>query len=443
MIPRIGAGLAPALCFAVLALLLLTACGEKHSAEAKAAAKITAAQQAAMTAVSDIVALMYADAASAGETLQQKVRQLLANPTTANLKAAREAYSAARVAYQPSEFMRFDEAFIKTAPGDDGGLASVDSWEGQVNAWPLDEALIDYVSPAYSGGKPANNASIIGSKQLVINGEQRDTSVIDRELLVSLNEIGGSEANVATGYHAIEFLLWGQDLSQAKGRAGQRPATDYATGAACTGGNCDRRGQYLTVVTELLVADLNAMAAEWQPGNDSSKTLRSDFLSLAPKAATQRLFYGIGSIALGETASERMRVARISNSPEDEHECFSDLSHRVYHADGVGIQAAYRGEYRTANGKTAKGSGLAAVIAAASTEEEVNVSAALDKAMAALGSLRAAGDHGETFDYLIAGNDTNKLVANAEAGLIEFTAALEQAAKALDIRVDSDGGSLF
>ena len=28
-----------------------------------------------------------------------------------------------------------------------------------------------------------------------------------------LHEIGGNEANVATGYHAIEFLLWGQDLT--------------------------------------------------------------------------------------------------------------------------------------------------------------------------------------------------------------------------------------
>ncbi len=51
---------------------------------------------------------------------------------------------------------------------------------------------------------------------------------IDAELIASLNEQGG-ETNISTGWHAIEFLLWGQDLS-ADG-PGARPVTDYTDGA--------------------------------------------------------------------------------------------------------------------------------------------------------------------------------------------------------------------
>ena len=77
----------------------------------------------------------------------------------------------------------------------------------------------------------------------------------------TLHEADGVESNVATGYHAIEFLLWGQDLNGHGDGAGNRPASDFATGAACTGGNCDRRGAYLRAATELLVSHLDWVAS--------------------------------------------------------------------------------------------------------------------------------------------------------------------------------------
>jgi putative iron-regulated protein len=46
---------------------------------------------------------------------------------------------------------------------------------------------------------------------------------------------------VATGYHAIEFLLWGQDLNGTGPGAGNRPWTDYSR-TECSNGHCDRRG---------------------------------------------------------------------------------------------------------------------------------------------------------------------------------------------------------
>ena len=72
-----------------------------------------------------------------------------------------------------------------------------DGPEGLINAWPLDEAYIDYVE-----GDPA--AGVVNDPDTY--------PTIDAELLTSLNEQGG-EANISTGWHAIEFLLWGQDLS--------------------------------------------------------------------------------------------------------------------------------------------------------------------------------------------------------------------------------------
>ena len=77
----------------------------------------------------------------------------------------------------------------------------------------------------------------------------------------TLQEAGDIEANVATGYHAIEFLLWGQDLNGTGPGAGKRPATDYRR-ANCTGGNCDRRAAYLKAATDLLVSDLEEMVGQ-------------------------------------------------------------------------------------------------------------------------------------------------------------------------------------
>ncbi len=80
---------------------------------------------------------------------------------------------------------------------------------------------------------------------LTIGGKKLDTSKITKELLAEkLQEAGGVEANVATGYHAVEFLLWGQDLNGTGPGNGARPASDFDT-KKCTNGNCARRAQYL------------------------------------------------------------------------------------------------------------------------------------------------------------------------------------------------------
>ena len=188
-----------------------------------------------------IAQAMYGDAHATAQALSKAIAAFLAEPTEDTLKAAKAAWVKARVPYQQSEGFRF-------------GNKVVDEWEGKVNAWPLDEGLIDYVDAASYGEtsdeNPLYRANIIGSRSVRVGRKQIDTTQITKKLLAdTLQEAGGVESNVATGYHAVEFLLWGQDLNGTKAGAGARPATDYSL-TNCTHGNCERRRQYLTVATE-------------------------------------------------------------------------------------------------------------------------------------------------------------------------------------------------
>ena len=147
----------------------------------------------------DIALATYEDALTTAKVLKEASLQLVDNPSEETLELARAAWIAARVPYQQSEVFRF-------------GNPVVDDWEGQLNAWPLDEGLIDYVQPTqydYEMGNDGALANIVSNTELTVNGEKLDLNTLTPQLLADLNELGGSEANVATGYHAVEFLLWG------------------------------------------------------------------------------------------------------------------------------------------------------------------------------------------------------------------------------------------
>jgi len=304
----------------------------------------------------------YKDSLESAKVLQAAVDTYVDAPSEANLAAAKAAYKAARKPYSQTEVFRFDEGFVSN--DDKRKIGSIDSWEGQVNAWPLDEALIDYVSDSYEGEYNSSD-NIINSKRITVGSVKQDTSEITPELLVDMAEIGGSEANVTTGYHAIEFLLWGQDTNGVGEGAGKRPVSDYVTAEGqCTSGDivnddvsiCERRGEYLKAATQLLVDDLALMEAQWQP--KSENTLRSDMLARRDDNALRQIMYQMGSLALGELASQRMQVAFVTGSTEDEHDCFSDLTHISYANNARGIQNLFNGNYQTINDKTIGGYGL-------------------------------------------------------------------------------------
>ena len=242
----------------------------------------------------DIAQAGYQDSLDTAKTLRLAVDAFLAKPTEGNLRAARAAWIAARIPYMQTEAYRF-------------GNAIVDDWEGRVNAWPLDEGLIDYVAGAY-GAESAENelyaANVIANASLTIGGKKLVAAKITKALLADeLQEAGGVEANVATGYHAVEFLLWGQDLNGTGPGNGNRPATDYNT-KKCSNGNCERRAQYLKTVTDLLVDDLAWMAEQWADGGEARKVLMDG----SDEEGLTAIMTGLGSLSYGELAGERIKL---------------------------------------------------------------------------------------------------------------------------------------
>ena len=252
----------------------------------------------------------YAQSFATARELDYAIDNFLASPSQVRLDAAKRAWLLARDDYGVTEIYRFYEGPIDNEE---------DGPEGLINAWPLDESYIDYVD-----GDP--NAGIINKPD--------EFPVIDADLLVSLNEEGGEE-NVSTGWHAIEFLLWGQDLN-ADG-PGYRPVEDYTVND-----NADRRATYLAVASDLLLRHLQDMMNAWAPG---ANNYRSRFVSKDSDEALTDIITGIGEMSRGELAGERMTVAYEERSQEDEHSCFSDNTNADIIANALGVQRVYLGQY--------------------------------------------------------------------------------------------------
>lgn len=392
------------------------------AATVKPAALDEAAVRPVINHYSDIALAVFSDALATAQALQQAIDRLVAEPTEANLQAARTAWLAARVPYMQSEVFRF-------------GNSVVDDREGQLNAWPLDEGLIDYVAADYQAalGNAGASANIIANTALIVGEKALDLSTITPELLASLNELGGSEANVATGYHAIEFLLWGQDLNGTNAGAGNRPASDYAQGEACTHGHCERRAQYLQAAAALLVKDLQAMVAQWQPAADN---YRAQLAKEPVEQGLRKMLFGMGSLSLGELAGERMKVALEANSTEDEHDCFSDNTHHSHFYNGKGIRNVYLGEYRRVDGSVLSGPSLAALVKSRDVAADLLLQQKLATTESALQTLVDSANNGQHFDQLIASGNAsgNALVRGAIDALVAQTVAIENAAKALGIQ---------
>ncbi|MCO6381189.1 imelysin family protein [Oceanicola sp. 502str15] len=367
----------------------------------------------------DIAQAGYEDSLSTAQTLAAAVDALIAEPSDVTLEAAKHAWLAARVPYQQTEVFRF-------------GNAVVDDWEGKVNAWPLDEGLIDYVE---GGGatdeNPLAGLNVVANPTLTISGEEIDASEITPALLSdTLHEADEVEANVATGYHAIEFLLWGQDLNGTEHGAGARPYTDYASGDACTGGNCDRRAAYLKAATELLITDLEEMVAAWGEGGEGRSAVTAD-----ETAGLTAILTGMGSLSYGEQAGERMKLGVMLHDPEEEHDCFSDNTHNSHYYDGLGIQNVYLGEYQRVDGSVVKGESLASLVAAADPSLDAELTAALAHTMRELGQIKTAAEAGYSYDQMLAAGNAEgeALVMGAVDGLVAQTRSIERAVTALGL----------
>jgi putative iron-regulated protein len=315
------------------------------------------------------------------------------------------------------------------------GNAIVDDWEGEVNSWPLDEGLIDYVAEVYGTESPENElyvANVIKNVSLTIGGKKLDTSKLTKELLADdLQEAGGVEANVATGYHAIEFLLWGQDLNGTDAGAGHRPATDYDI-KRCTNGNCERRATYLSTATNLLIDDLAWMAEQWAPGGEARKVIMDG----SDEEGLTAIMTGLGSLSYGELAGERIKLGLMIHDPEEEHDCFSDNTHASHFFDALGIRNVYLGRYRRADGSIVSGPSISELVKAKAPEVDAEMREKLDATMDAINVLYLRALTTESYDQMIGeGNaEGNKVVQDVVDALLAQTKAIERAVAVLDLK---------
>lgn len=403
-----------------IALLWLTAAG-LGSGAAQAAGAGASDTTAILNNYADIAHAGYEDALIQAKALDAAVDALIAAPSDETLAKARDAWRASRPAYQQTEAFRF-------------GSPIVDDWEGRVNAWPLDEGLIDYVAPSYgseSDSNPFYVANVIANPHLEVGGKTVDATTISAALLKDdLQEAGDAEANVATGYHAVEFLLWGQDLHGTGPGAGERKATDYSK-TQCTNGNCDRRAAFLKVATDLLVADLGEMVGNWTADGAARKHLLED-----PAAGISAVLTGMGSLSYGEMAGERMKLGLLLHDPEEEHDCFSDNTHISHLYDAIGIRNVYVGRYERTDGSVVEGPSVSVLVASKDPALDAELTAKLGQTVGAMQAIAKSAEGGEAYDQQIAeGNvEGNARVQAAIDALISQTRSIERAVAALNVR---------
>ena len=296
-------------------------------------------------AYANLVLATYDDALATARALDTAVDTFLAAPNQATLDEARARWRAARVPYSYSEAFRFYG----------GPIDAEDGPEGQLNGWPLDENHIDAVLKERYNAAPG----------LDIVGNAKAFPDITPELIAAQNEAGG-EKNIASGYHAIEFLLWGQDTNQPPDSAGQRPPTDYIARAGSENDVAARRGKYLKAATTLLIADLERVRDQWrQPKGGAPETYRVQLITGDVYTALKRMFTGMAALAEVEMAGERMNVPLLSGDQEEEQSCFSDTTATDLRSNAAGIEHLYFARYARADGSTVSGPSLAELVKAA------------------------------------------------------------------------------
>jgi putative iron-regulated protein len=391
-------------CSTMLLALLGLGCSDDGSADEVERTK----QADVIRDYGEVVDASYADSLSEAKALHEAIQALVDAPSEKTLADAKAAWLKSRDPYGETEAYRFYNGPIDNEIGEDD---IPDGPEGAINAWPIDEGYIDYVVD--------EKGDVVEALNIINSGKE-----IDKDLLLELNA-AESETSISTGYHAIEFLLWGQDLS-ADG-PGARPYTDYVVGAEGTGGNQARRGQYLLAAADLLVEQLDVVHEAWSKDGDS---YRAYFMGLPQKEALSNILLGMGSLTKGELSRERMGVAYDNRDQEDEHSCFSDNTVADLRNNATSVQNVLLGRYADFDGY-----GLDELVAHKNEELAETLRTQIQDVIDAI------DDIPEPFDQAIQGEDDaegRQAVAAAIAALQLFSDTLEVAAEKLDVPLSLD-----
>jgi putative iron-regulated protein len=363
-----------------------------------------------------LVSATYEDCLATLRSLDVAVDAFLAAPSEQTLATARDRWREARIPYSRSEAFRFYAGPIDREGGP----------EGQINGWPLDENHIDAVVIDKYGAAPGLN--IIGSPE--------SFPTITPELIAEQNEAGG-EKNIASGYHAIEFLLWGQDLNDPPDSAGHRTFEDFVAGGDANGIKA-RRGAYLKAATTLLIRDVESVAAQWRTPAQGAQNYGSSLVGGDVYTGLKRMLTGIITLAEVEMAGERMNVPLLSGDQEEEQSCFSDTTGEDLRANAAGIESVYFGRYESPSGKRISGASLAEIVRKADPRVADEIEARLTRTREALDAVRSPFDREIQPDN----KEGQARVQAAIDSLHAQTQSFTRVAKALEIflsPIQSDG----
>jgi putative iron-regulated protein len=364
-----------------------------RAADAVSDAALLKLKRAVIANYAAVVSASYQDSLTTAKKLQGAINVLLARPSEKSLAAARQAWFSAHRTYSLTETCRFYNG-------------PIDQVEALINSWPIDASYIDYVA-----GAP--NAGIVNAVS--------NFPALSTNLLISLNEKDGKQ-NISTGFHAIEFLLWGQ--APASGGAGDRSWRDYIVGAP----NVARRREYLRIVTDLLIEHLQTVADAWASGDKND--YRAKFLAMAPDTALADILTGMGSLSGPELSGERLTIAYETKERDEQQDCFSDKTCADVVADAVGIQNVYLGHYTALSGRKVEGPGIRDLLARLNPDFAGKLTAQVETSVA------CARNIPPPFDQAILG--TNKspnriAMKNAITALQTQSDMIAQAAKVLSI----------
>ncbi len=424
------------------AALTFSACSANNeNIETASQMKMMQKSSPILEAYAKIAQANYLDALNGAKALELAINNFALNPTELTFANAKKAWLNSRESYGQTEIFRLSNGPIDA---EEGWVAETyGALEGQLNAWPLDENMIDYTIDANGNKTSGNIVDTIG----VFNpggedSEAIDVSKITIDAITALNENGG-DANVATGYHAIEFLLWGQDqdysnfvkdsITNGAKTAGQRPLLDYTSDV-----NAPRRIAFLKAAAAKIVADLEVVSGAW--ANDGlyknaflgKLTADNASKNIASNEALKQVIAGMGVFIKSELANERIAVAVLTPSEEDEHSCFSDNTHRDITTNYLGFRNALTSTYM---GKSYGPSLLDAV----SSEDRTRIVALMNSIEAKIANINKVAITTAHFDYQIQPDNAQaKVIVKLKNEMRKLGDEMVNVAKANGISLSTD-----
>lgn len=351
---------------------------------------------------------MYSDAYDRSEELRQLIHSFVANPTIPGLKACQDAWVLAHIPYSQAEVLGF--------PGSPVAQVEGTVLQDRINAWQFTAAHIDYVNDSLESG--------------IINQTNKYPTITAKLLQDLNNSVDGKR--ITLGFHALEFLLWGEDAEPVDAlSAGKRTFKDYDTSDS-TIANAERRGQYLKLCADQLSADLAVLVNAWSPFSGSNY-LRT-FQKHSAKKQTRLAITGMVLFGQFELGRERLLRTLTGLDPEREESTFSDNTQRDIYFNVVGINALFKGRYGKSDSTYVEGVSLYDVIA------EQDSSAATDLRDLMQQVVDASIQIPDPYDYHISLEQTSGQgpITALYVALDKFGARLTEVATALNMGIQKD-----